>query len=179
MSEEEILADFITFNDPYIEQIKAASPELSKAIKEVLGEIFAKYTGIKIEGATEEESEIPLNSYSKGEMVETMSGKWQGAAEIISLEWDKTENSWKYQVVYGKEPNETYNNDLEENLYAAQTEEIEETEYTLMSDKELEAALLENKELIEIYDDPIDPDQIEAQDAIQEIELEIERRNNK
>ena len=51
-----------------------------------------------------------------------------------------------------------------------------DTNYANMTLEQLQQELETQRELVELYDDPTDPDQIEAESKILEIEVEIENR---
>lgn len=59
MKAEEIIADFINYNVNSLNNLKTASPELSKAFGSVLGELAKKYMGVQI---TTPASQTPANS---------------------------------------------------------------------------------------------------------------------
>jgi hypothetical protein len=174
MNNEEIISDFIEYNATILNEIKA-TPELSSAVGAVIQEIFKKYVGVEVQ-VSEETGEIerPTNQYSVGEMVETISFKWVGVAVIEKAVYDKKEDSWIYYVKQGsiKFP------ELEANLYAANTEQVVETEYSTLTDKALLKKLADMKAYKNMLDEEDDEaDIIEADTTIEQLEMEIENRN--
>ena len=168
MSSEEIISDFITYNGSIFNQIQEENEELSNALGMVIKELFAKYTGIDISQAKTQDAKLPM--YKVGEEVETISGKWDGVAVIEKAVYDDKEDSWIYYVKQGnvKFP------ELEANIFTPIVDKS--SDYAKMTLEQLQQELETQSELIELYDDPTDPDQIEAESKILEIELEIESR---
>jgi hypothetical protein len=166
MSSEEVIKNFIDYNGFIFDQIKEENEEIHSALVLVVKEIFAKYTGIDISTATDTKDSV----YKVGEEVETISGKWDGVAVITKAVYDDKEDSWIYYVKQGnvKFP------ELEANIFTPIIDKS--SDYAKMTLEQLQYELETQKELVELYDDPIDPEQIEAESKILEIELEIESR---
>jgi hypothetical protein len=168
MSSEEIISDFITYNGSIFNQIQEENEELSNALGMVIKELFAKYTGIDISQATTQDAKLP--NYKLGEEVETISGEWDGVAVIEKAVYDDKEDSWIYYVKQGRNKFK----DLEANIFTPIADKG--SDYAKMTLEQLQDELETQKELVELYDDPTDPEQIEAESKILEIELEIESR---
>jgi hypothetical protein len=168
MSSEEVIQNFIEYNGFIFDQIKEENEEVHSALVLVVKEIFAKYTGIDISQATTQDAKLPI--YKVGEEVETISGKWDGVAVITKAVYDDKEDSWIYYVKQGnvKFP------ELEANIFTGITDK--DSDYANMSLEQLQEELEVQKELLEIFDDPNDQENIQANDAILAIELEIENR---
>lgn len=171
---EEILQDFILFNDPITNEIKQTAPEVFKAYTEVIGKLFEEFIGVSVKPATET-SPREESLYKIGDEVETMSGEFEGVGVIKTVEYSEVENEFVYGVVpYGTRKRIKQ---LESNLYTPQEQEkTEETEFSKMSIEELNNLKEENQGLIEILEDPEDPDQVEAESIIEQIDFELERR---
>jgi hypothetical protein len=173
---EQIIADFIKYNRPYIKEIKETNSELDAAIIDVLNELTKKFLGVEPKKSKEGEIEQPMNLYNVGDMVETLTGEYEGVGEIKSATWSEYDETYEYTIkVKGRSGTIKQ---LEENIFTlTELEEVvEETEYSNLSVEQLEKLLEENKGLIEILDDPEDPDQVEAESNIEQIEFELERR---
>lgn len=166
MSNEEVIQDFIVFNESIFNQIREEDEQLSNALSEVVKELFGKFVGIDIITATDNKDSL----YKVGEEVETISGKWDGVAVITKAVYDDKEDSWIYYVKQGnvKFP------ELEANIFTPIVDKS--SDYAKMTLEQLQDELETQKELVELYDDPTDPEQIEAESKILEIELEIENK---
>jgi len=172
-SQEDILMEFINYNQPILDEIQAENNELSKAVSKVVAELFEKFVGVSVQ-PKEGKVEKPMNNYNVGDMVATLSGEYEGAGEVKKVTWSETEQTYIYTIKV-KGIRKLFN-ELEENVYEVEPQELEETEYSNLSVEQLEKLLEENKGLIEILDDPDDPDQVEAESNIEQIEFELERR---
>ena len=172
-SQEDILMEFINYNQPILDEIQAENNELSKAVSKVVAELFEKFVGVSVQ-AKEGKVEKPMNNYNVGDMVATLSGEYEGAGEVKKVTWSETEQSYVYTIKVKGIRKQFY--ELEANVYEVEPQELEETEYSNLSVEQLEKLLEENKGLIEILDDPEDPDQVEAESNIEQIEFELERR---
>lgn len=168
MSSEEVIQNFIEYNGFIFDQIKEENEEIHSALVLVVKEIFAKYTGIDISQSTTQDAKLPM--YKVGEEVETISGEWDGVAVIEKAVYDDKEDSWIYYVKQGRNKFK----DLEANIFTPIADKG--SDYANMTLEQLQDELETQKELVELYDDPTDPEQIEAESKILEIELEIESR---
>jgi hypothetical protein len=166
MSSEEVIKNFIDYNGFIFDQIKEENEEIHSALVLVVKEIFAKYTGIDISTATDTKDSV----YKVGEEVATITGDWDGVAVIKKVGFAKDIQSYMYIL---EKDGETYKEE-EANLYSLTPSG--DTNYANMTLEQLQQELETQKELVELYDDPTDPDQIEAESKILEIELEIENR---
>lgn len=170
---EEILQDFILFNDPITNEIKETAPEVFNAYTEVIGKLFEEFIGVSVKPATET-SARQESLYKIGDEVETMSGEFEGVGVIKTVEFSEVENEFVYGVVpVGKRKRIKQ---LETNLFTPQEQTTEETEFSKMSIEELNSLKEENQGLIDILEDPEDPDQVEAESIIEQIDFELERR---
>jgi hypothetical protein len=168
MSSEEIISDFIIYNGSIFNQIKEENEELNNALVMVIQNLLTKYTGVDISQGTTQDTKLP--TYVVGEEVETISGEWDGVAVIQKSVYDDKQGFWIYYVKQGRNKFK----DLEANIFTGITDK--DSDYANMSLEELQEELEVQKELLEIFDDPNDQENIQANDAILAIELEIENR---
>ena len=166
MNNEEIIQDFIVYNQSILNDIREADEEVANALSEVVKELFAKYVGIDVSKVTDKKDSL----YKVGEEVATTSGDWEGVAVIKKVGFAKDIQSYMYILEKDGKPYK----EEEVNLYSLSVSG--DTNYGNMTLEQLQNELETQKELIELYDDPTDPDQIEAESKILEIELEIENR---
>ena len=174
---EEILQDFILYNDPITNEIKETAPEVFKAYTEVIGKLFEEFIGVSVIPATET-SPRQESLYKIGDEVETMSGEFEGVGVIKTVEYSEIENEFVYGVVpVGKRKRIKQ---LEANLYTPQEQETtEETEFSNFTVKELKEIIEENKETIELLDPEDEGDVGEIEKLKEEIdayEMEIDNR---
>jgi hypothetical protein len=180
----EIIGNFIDFNEEILNEIKTENPELSGALSKVIKEIFSKFVGIEIpKEETEKPEEKPLEELSErqfqiGDLVATLSEQWSDGAQIIGFPYEKSskkvgvkQKEYKYVVRQGV--NEYV--EEEDNLFLFIPQNTV-TEYSSMTLEQLQEELEAMREIIDIFNDPTEPEQIKAEDAIIEIELEIERK---
>jgi hypothetical protein len=166
MSNEEVIQDFIVFNESIFNQIREEDEQLSNALSEVVKELFGKFVGIDIITATDNKDSL----YKVGEEVATISGDWEGVAVIKKVGFAKDIQSYMYIL---EKDGETYKEE-EANLYSLAASG--DTNYANMTLEQLQNELEIQKELLEIFDDPNDQENIQANDALLAIELEIENR---
>lgn len=166
MSNEEVIQDFIVFNESIFNQIREEDEQLSNALSEVVKELFGKFVGIDIITATDNKDSL----YKVGEEVATISGDWEGVAVIKKVGFAKDIQSYMYIL---EKDGETYKEE-EVNLYSLVASG--DTNYANMTLEQLQNELEIQKELLEIFDDPNDQENIQANDALLAIELEIENR---
>ena len=166
MSNEEIIQDFIVYNQSILNDIREADEEVANALSEVVKELFAKYVGIDVATANDTKDSL----YKVGEEVATTSGDWEGVAVIKKVGFAKDIQSYMYIL---EKDGKTYKEE-EVNLYSLSVSG--DTNYGNMTLEQLQNELETQRELVELYDDPTDPDQIEAESKILEIEVEIENR---
>jgi hypothetical protein len=108
--------------------------------------------------------------YDVGDAVTTNSGaSFEGVGYIESFFFDKDSNQWSYKI----KNNNSIFVELEENLMLSQT--IDNTDYSSLTFKQLQDELDMQNEIISIFDDPEDPENIEAKDKILEITMLMEK----
>lgn len=175
-SQEDILMEFITYNQPILDEIQAENNELSKAVSKVVAELFEKFVGVSVQ-PKEGKIEKPMNYYNVGDMVATLSGEYEGAGEVKKVTWSETEQTYIYTLKV-KGIRKLFN-ELEENVYEVEPQELEETEYSNLTDKELKEKIEEAKEMLEMLDPEYEGDIGEIEKLKEEIdayEMEIENR---
>lgn len=164
MSNEEIIKDFIEYNDAIFNQITEQDDELASAVSDVISELFSQYVGIDIKTIADDSKD---SLYKVGDEVATISGEWDGVAVIKKVGFGK--DSYYILEKDGQKISEK-----EANLYYITPNE--DSNYSKMTLEELQSELEIQKELLEIFDDPNDQENIQANDAILAIEIEIENR---
>ena len=124
-SQEDILMEFINYNQPILDEIQAENNELSKAVSKVVAELFEKFVGVSVQ-AKEGKVEKPMNNYNIGDMVATLSGQYEGAGEVKKVTYLEEEETYGYTIKVKGIRKLFY--EVEANLYEVQPQQLEETE---------------------------------------------------
>tara|TARA_R110000868_G_scaffold52970_7_gene166777 strand:- start:1881 stop:2414 length:534 start_codon:yes stop_codon:yes gene_type:complete len=169
----DIIADFLVYNKSIFDEIKSESAELNDAINNVVSQL--------IKDNNEEERITP---FKIGDKVIPLDKSFEfGTIEEINIMDNpnyipnKPNLNNNFKIIF------VYDMMTPKGLFIRYENEIvkftEEDEYTNKTDAELNLMLSELNEFIELLDDSNDPDSVESESKIDQIEQELFNRKNK
>ena len=171
-----MIGDFLVYNKSIFDEIKSESPELNDAINNVVSQLIKdNLEDGRVSPFKMGDKVIPLDkSFEFGTIVEiTLMDNPNYLVNKPNLN-NNSKIIFYYKITYPSVLNSyayKYENEI--------VKFIEEDEYTNKTDEELNLMLSELNEFIELLDDSNDPDSIESESKIDQIEQELFNRKNK
>ena len=169
-----MIGDFLVYNKSIFDEIKSESPELNDAINNVVSQLIKDNAeDVRITPFKMGDKVIPLDkSFEFGTIVEitVMNNSFVNKPNLNN----NSKIIFYYKITYPSVLNSyayKYENEI--------VKFIEEDEYTNKTDVELNLMLSELNEFIELLDDSNDPDSVESESKIDQIEQELFNRKNK
>ena len=166
-----MIGNFLVYNKSIFDEIKSESPELNDAINNVVSQLIKdNLEDGRVSQFKMGDKVIPLDkSFEFGTIVEitVMNNSFVNKPNL--------NNNSKIIFYYKIKSNGVLITRYENEIVKF----IEEDEYTNKTDEELNLMLSELNEFIELLDDSNDPDSIESESKIDQIEQELFNRKNK
>lgn len=168
-----IIADFLVYNNSIFEEIKSESPELLDAVNNVVSQLIRdNVEDVRVSPFKIGDKVIPLDKGFEFGIIEKITVK--DNPHYVPNKPNLNNNS-KIIFYYDIKTPSTYDFRFENEIVKF----IEEDEYSNKTDEELNIMLSELNEFIELLDDSNDPDSVESESKIDQIEQELFNRKNK